>query len=74
MFVNNQEAAKDVPFAKPIPDAAEILKTLKTPDGVIELRVINRNPKRVDAGYFDNDHQRELIDAAIESSKEGANV
>jgi len=62
---------------KPAPDASEIDKTLKTlfaPDAVIELRVIYKKKKRVDAGYFDAAHRDELIQTAVKANREGANV
>ena len=62
---------------QPVGDRAEIDKTLKTlfaPDAVVEIRVIHKNRKRTDAGYFDGAHRSDLISAAIKANKAGVNV
>lgn len=61
----------------PIPSKAEILQTLDImfqPDDTIELRAIQKNPKKISSGYFDGKHRDKLADAAIRYSKAGAAV
>lgn len=62
---------------KPKPDTEEILKalkTLKTAGGVIELRLLHKNPKRTESGFFDEDHWEEMVQAAIKGNEKGTNV
>jgi putative DNA primase/helicase len=61
----------------PTPNKATILAALRVlfdPADVVELRVLRKGRKAVDAGYFDSDHFDDLADYAMGMSEIGAAV
>ena len=67
----------NAPLPTPTPNKEEILHTLSVmfqPDDIIELRAIQKRPKKVSAGYFDGKHREQLVDEAIRYNNAGATV
>jgi hypothetical protein len=64
--------------SKPLPDKSAIcaaLETLFNKGDVIELRaIVKGGRKRIDAGYFDSDHWKELAEHAVSLNAAGASV